>query len=89
MNLKEVAGSKKFLELLLEAVHFTGYRLIRRTLHMQPMLGSFGITPLLTVNGMKKSAVCIWILRYCCEPYNNIKNDIVHLKYILHMNHGN
>ena len=32
MNLQEVAGGKKFLELLLEAVNFTGYRLIRRTL---------------------------------------------------------
>ena len=31
MNLQEVAGVKKFLELLLEAVNFTGYRLIRRT----------------------------------------------------------
>ena len=33
MNLQEVAGGKKFLELLLEAVNFTAYRLIRRTLH--------------------------------------------------------
>ena len=31
VNLQEVAGGKKFLELLLEAVNFTGYRLIRRT----------------------------------------------------------
>ena len=31
MNLQEVAGGKKFLELSLEAVNFTGYRLIRRT----------------------------------------------------------
>jgi len=37
VNLQEVAGGKKFLELSLEAVNFTGYRLIRRTLmlHMQ------------------------------------------------------
>ena len=32
VNLQEVAGGKKFLELLLEAVNITGYRLIRRTL---------------------------------------------------------
>ena len=32
VNLQEVAGGKKFLELLLEEVNFTGYRLIRRTL---------------------------------------------------------
>ena len=32
MNLQKVAGGKKFLELLLEVVNFTGYRLIRRTL---------------------------------------------------------
>ena len=32
VNLQEVAGGKKFLALLLEAVNFTGYRLIRRTL---------------------------------------------------------
>ena len=32
MNLQKVAGGKKFLELVLEAVNFTGYRLIRRTL---------------------------------------------------------
>ena len=32
VNLQEVAGGKKFLELLLEAVNFTGYHLIRRTL---------------------------------------------------------
>ena len=32
VNLQEVAGGKKFLELLLEAVNFTGYLLIRRTL---------------------------------------------------------
>ena len=32
MNLQEVADGKKFLELLLEAVNFTGYRQIRRTL---------------------------------------------------------
>ena len=32
VNLQEVAGGKEFLELLLEAVNFTGYRLIRRTL---------------------------------------------------------
>jgi len=31
VNLQEVAGGKKFLELLLEAVNFMGYRLIRRT----------------------------------------------------------
>ena len=34
VNLQKVAGGKKFLELLLEAVNFTGYRLIRRTLGM-------------------------------------------------------
>ena len=33
VNLQEVAGGKKFLELLLEAVNFTGYHLIRRTLY--------------------------------------------------------
>ena len=33
MNLQEVAGGKKFSELLLDAVNFTGYRLIKRTLH--------------------------------------------------------
>ena len=32
MNLQEVAGGKKFLELLLEVVNFTSYCLIRRTL---------------------------------------------------------
>jgi len=33
VNLQKVAGGKKFLELLLEAVNFTrGYRMIRRTL---------------------------------------------------------
>jgi len=32
VNLQQVAGGKKFLELLLEAVNFTSYRLIRRTL---------------------------------------------------------
>ena len=32
MNLQGVAGSKKFLKLLLEAANFTVYRLIRRTL---------------------------------------------------------
>ena len=32
VNLQEVAGGKKFLELLLVAVNFTGYRLIRKTL---------------------------------------------------------
>ena len=32
VTLQEVAGGTKFLELLLEAVNFTGYRLIRRTL---------------------------------------------------------
>ena len=32
VNLQKVAGGKKFLELLLQAVNFTGYRLIRRTL---------------------------------------------------------
>ena len=32
MNLQKVAGGKKFLELVLEAVNFTGYRLIRRIL---------------------------------------------------------
>ena len=32
MNLQEVAGGKKFLKLLLEAVNFTGYHLIMRTL---------------------------------------------------------
>jgi len=32
VNLQQVAGGKKFLELSLEAVNFTGYRLIRRTL---------------------------------------------------------
>ena len=31
-NLQKVAGGKKFLELLLEMVNFTGYRLIRITL---------------------------------------------------------
>ena len=35
VNLQKVAGSKKFLELLLEAVNFTGYCLIRRTLMVQ------------------------------------------------------
>jgi len=34
VNLQEVAGGKKFLELLLEAANFTGYRLIRRTLRV-------------------------------------------------------
>jgi len=38
VNLQEVAGGKKFSELLLEAVNFTGYRLIRRTL----LLGKSG-----------------------------------------------
>ena len=33
VNLQKVAGGKKFLELLLEVVNFTGYRLIRRTLY--------------------------------------------------------
>ena len=33
-NLQKVAGGKKFLELLLEAVNFTDHRLIRRTLVM-------------------------------------------------------
>ena len=32
VNLQEVARSKKFLELLLQVVNFTGYRLIRRPL---------------------------------------------------------
>ena len=32
VNLQKVAGGKKFLELLFEAVNFTGYGLIRRTL---------------------------------------------------------
>jgi len=32
VNLQKVAGGKKFLELLLEAVNFIGYRLIWRTL---------------------------------------------------------
>jgi len=32
VNLQKVAGRKKFLELLLEAVNFTGSHLIRRTL---------------------------------------------------------
>jgi len=32
VNFQQVAGGKKFLELLLEAVNFTSYRLIRRTL---------------------------------------------------------
>ena len=32
MNLQEVAGGKKFLELLLGVKNFTGYRLIRRTM---------------------------------------------------------
>jgi len=35
VNLQEVAGGKKFLELLLEAVNFTGYRLIRRSLSLK------------------------------------------------------
>jgi len=38
VNLQEVAGGKKFLELSLEAVNFTGYRLIRRTLDTGAML---------------------------------------------------
>jgi len=32
VNLQEVAGGKKFLELLLEAVNFSDYHLISRTL---------------------------------------------------------
>ena len=35
VNLQEVASGKKFLELLLEAVNFTAYCLIRRTLIIQ------------------------------------------------------
>ena len=39
VNLQKVAGVKKFLELLLEAVNFTSYHLIRRTLPMiEPVL---------------------------------------------------
>jgi len=38
VNLQEVEGGKKFLELSLEAVNFTGYRLIRRTLHSDSIL---------------------------------------------------
>jgi len=38
VNLQEVAGGKKFLELLLEAVNFTGYRLIRRTLGKEEVI---------------------------------------------------
>ena len=34
VNLQEVAGGKKFLELLLEAINFTSYCLIRITLTM-------------------------------------------------------
>jgi len=41
VNLQKVAGGKKFLELLLGAVNFTGYRLIRRTLHMVSSLIPF------------------------------------------------
>ena len=33
VNLQEVAGGKKFSELLPDAINFTGYRLIRRTLN--------------------------------------------------------
>ena len=36
VNLQEVAGGKNCCLLLLEVVNFTGYRLIRRTLIIQP-----------------------------------------------------
>ena len=42
MNLQKVAGGKKFLELLLEAVNFTSYGLIRRTLPMIEPVLNFG-----------------------------------------------
>ena len=44
VNLQEVAGSKRFLELLLEAVNFTSYRLIRRTLNGNDNFTNHSIT---------------------------------------------
>ena len=40
MNFTEVVRGKKFSELLLEVVNFTGYRLIRRTLEISLRLSS-------------------------------------------------